>query len=107
MSTKDEAARKLADVHYHIEPGIIRIFKLEESPEFEELSNTPIKLLEINTETVPSGIMPLHFGPAPASGIPFPSVIVEITPDEFEQLESQRLSLPAGWTIAEELPKGG
>ena len=34
------------------------------------------------------------------------SVIVEVTPDEFERIQSQELKLPDGWTIDEEYPKG-
>jgi hypothetical protein len=106
MSDRDEVAKKLAYKHYEIEPGITRIFKLRDKPEFEGLSSTPIKLLEINTDTAPSGIMPLHFGPVPGSGIPYPSVIVEVTPDEFERIQLQELKLPDGWTIDTEYPKG-
>ncbi len=106
MSDKDEVAKKLAHKHYDIEPGITRIFKLRDKPEFEELSSTPIKLLEVNVDTAPSGIMPLYFGPVPSSGIPFPSVIVEVTPEEFERIKVHELELPEGWTIDEEYPKG-
>jgi hypothetical protein len=49
--------------------------------------------------------MPLHFGPAPASGIPYPSVIVEVTPDEFKKIQSHELKLPEGWEIGEELAR--
>jgi len=49
--------------------------------------------------------MPLHFGPIPASGVPFPSVIVEVTPDEYERIQRRELKLPAGWENGEELPK--
>ena len=36
--------------------------------------------------------MPLeHFGPAPASGIPFSSIIVEVTPSELEKIRSHEL----------------
>ncbi len=106
MSDKNEVAKKLAQKHYEIEPGITRIFKLRDKPEFEGLSSTPIKLLEINIDTAPSGIMPLHFGPMPRSGIPYPSVIVEVTPAEFERIQVQDLKLPEGWTIDEEYPRG-
>ena len=106
MSEKDEVAKKLAYKHYDIEPGITRIFKLRDKPEFELMPSAPIKLLEINNDTAPTGIMPLHFGPMPGSGIPFSSVIVEVTPDEFERITLQKLKLPEGWTIAEEYPKG-
>ena len=106
MSEKDEVAKRLADKHYDIEPGITRIFKLRDKPELESLSNAPIKLLEINIDTAPSGIMPLHFGPVPGSGIPFPSVIVEVTPDEFEKIKLQEMTLPDGWSIDDEYPRG-
>jgi hypothetical protein len=106
VSDKDEVAKKLANKHYDIEPGITRIFKLRDRPELEGLSSAPIKLLEVNSDTAPSGIMPLHFGPMPGSGIPYPSVIVEVTPDEFERIKAHELKLPDGWTIDEEYPKG-
>jgi hypothetical protein len=106
VSDKDEVARILAHKHYDIEPGITRIFKLRDKPEFESLAGAPIKLLEINADTAPAGIMPLHFGPVPGSGISYPSVIVEVTPDEFERIQSRELKLPDGWTIGEEYPKG-
>jgi hypothetical protein len=106
VADKDEVAKKLAHKHYDIEPGITRIFKLRDRPELEVLSNTPIKLLEVNVDTAPSGIMPLYFGPVPNSGIPYPSVIVEVTPEEFERIKVHELKLPDGWTIDEEYPKG-
>lgn len=105
MPAKDEVAKKLAAAHYSIEPGIIRIFQLREDEEAEALASTPIKLLEVNELTSPSGVMPLYFRPSPASGIPYSSVIVEVTPDEFEQIRSSILPLPTGWSIAEELPR--
>ena len=52
-----------------------------------------------------SGIMPLHFGPAPAIGIPYSSTIIEVTPNEFRKIQSHELKLPEGWEIGEELPK--
>ena len=59
----------------------------------------PIKLLEVNENTVPSGIMPLGFGPAPAAGINFSYVIIEVTPDEYRLIQSEELKLPHGWTV--------
>jgi len=106
VSHKFEVAKKLARKHYDIEPGITRIFKLRDKPGIESLSSTPIKLLEINVDTAPSGIMPLHFGPVPSSGIPYPSVIVEVTPAEFEKIKVHELKLPEGWTIDVEYPRG-
>ena len=105
MSDKDEVAKRLARKHYDIEPGITRIFKLRDKPELESLTSAPIKLLEINADSAPSGIMPLYFGPVPGSDIPYPTVIVEVTHDEFDRIRLQELKLPDGWTIDEEYPR--
>ena len=107
MSHKDQIAKKLAAAHFDLEPGITRIFKLEGRPESEASPDAPIKLLEVNAATPPSGIMPLHFGPVPGSGIPYPSVIVEVTPDEYHKIQVQELRLPEGWTIGEEYAREG
>ena len=105
--TKNDVAKRLAYAHFDIEPGITKIFKLHESPEFEMFTTTPIKLLEVNTCSSSSGVMPLHFGPAPASGIPYSSVIVEVTPAEYEQIKANTLNLPEGWRIGDEISRGG
>ncbi len=104
MPHKEEVARYLAQCHYNIEPGITEIFTLCETPEYELLPTTPIKLLEVNENTVASGVMPLHF--APSKTIPFPSIIVEVTPIEFDQIKSNQMKLPNGWSIGDAIPRG-
>ena len=99
MTDKDAVARKLADHHYFVEEGITHIFRLTGRPEAEARPEEPIKLLEVNENTVPSGVMPLGFGTLPEAGIPFPSVIVEVTPEEFKQIQAHELKIPLGWTI--------
>ena len=49
--------------------------------------------------------MPLHSGPVPGSGIPYASLIVDVTLDDFERIRLQELKLPDGWTIDEEYPR--
>lgn len=105
MQTKDEAARKLAEAHYSVEPGISQIFRITGSADLESTPNEPIKLLEVNEDTIASGIMPLNFDAAPAHGIEYPSVIVEVTPEELKQIQTKKLQLPAGWTLNQLLPK--
>jgi hypothetical protein len=36
---------------------------------------------------------------------PYPSVIVEVTPDEFEMIQRKELPLPEGWMVGKFLPK--
>jgi hypothetical protein len=105
MTEKDQARQKLASAHYTFEPGITDIFTIWAKPEYEASPAEPIKLLEVNQNTIPSGIMPLAFDAAPANGIPFPSIIVEVTPDEMSRLRRRELTLPDGWTIGDALPR--
>lgn len=101
--SKDTVAERLADAHFDIESGIARIFRLigprEEDP------RDPVKLLEVNENTVATGIVPVGFGPHAAGGIVYPSIIVEITPEEFERLREGQLLLPDGWVLGREYLK--
>ncbi|MCI0378944.1 MAG: hypothetical protein L0215_15155 [Gemmataceae bacterium] len=97
--------RKLADAHYRVEQGITHIFRITGAADAESRPEEPIKLLEVNRHTIPTGIMPLHFGPAPAHGIHYPSIIIEVTPAEFQRIKRRELPLPNGWTLGDLLPK--
>lgn len=105
MPTKDEEALELARTHYQIEPGMIQIFRLTASAEAEDRPTEPIKLLEVNESTVPSGILPIHFGPSPASGLHYPTIIVEVTPEEYRRIQGDELRLPDGWKIGDPIPR--
>ena len=100
-----EVARELAKKHYEIESGITQIIRFTDPADAMFDRTEPIKLLEVNENTVASGVMPLYFGPAPASGIPYSSVIVEVTPDEYKKIQSNDLKLPAGWIDREEMSR--
>ena len=101
--TKDEAAARLAKAHLAVEPGITHIVRLRSDAAAEEDAAEPIKLLEVNPATFAAGVRPVYFAPSPARGLPYPCAIVDVTPDEFEQIESGDLLLPNGWTLAEVL----
>ena len=105
MPSKDVDARILAESHYRVEPGITKIFRIAGSAVVESQPNEPIKLLEVNQYSIPSGVMPLQFDAAPARGIHYPSIIVEVTPEEFGKIQTQELVLPAGWTVSDPIPR--
>jgi len=105
VTEKAKAAKELAKKHYQVETGLKRIFRVTGTVEVEIVSSEPIKLLEVNENTVPSGVMPLGFDAVPAAGIPFPSVIIEVTPAEFAQIQTRELKLPYGWGLSDEIPK--
>jgi hypothetical protein len=102
----DKSTSELARKHYQVESGLTRVIHFSGAPTAEFAAPEPIKLLEVNTNTVPSGVMPLGFGPAPEAGIRFPSVIIEVTPEEFEKIEAKELPLPSGWEFKQrEIPR--
>lgn len=103
--SKDEEALDLARRHYEIEPGMVDVIRFTNTADVEVSAAEPIKLLEINENTVPAGIMPSYFGPAPELGFSCPSVIVEITPDEYEKVKLNELNLPAGWKFPVAIPR--
>ena len=105
MPNKEEEARYLAGKHYEIEVGLSKVFRVLGPGDADLQATEPIKLLEVNENTVPSGIMPIGFGPHPASGLHYPSIIVEVTPEEFRKIDSQEWQLPHGWRVGELIPK--
>jgi hypothetical protein len=90
-----EEAAALARAHYAIEPGLRAVYRLE-GP---DPTDPRIKLLEVNEQTVPTGIVPVGFAAHPASGLHYPSVVIEVTPQEYEALEQGSLTLPYGWEV--------
>lgn len=105
MPTKDEEAVALAQTHYKVEAGLTHVFRIIGDGASEAMPAEPIKLLEVNENTVPSGILPIQFGPSPASGLHYSTVILEVTPDEYRKIQSEELRLPHGWSIGDPIPR--
>ena len=95
--TKDETVRELAAWHFGVEPELKQVIRIV--GENENKPNEPIKLLEINAATVSTGsVEPFAF--APSASVPFPTLIAEVSPEEFEQINRQELRLPDGWSLS-------
>ena len=90
-------SKSLAAFHFKHDPDLLSVIRI--TAPAEETPDEPIKLLEINASTVSAGIMPVYFGPSVL--IPFASVIVEVTPDEYQLIQSKQLTLPDGWCLGE------
>jgi hypothetical protein len=102
LLTKQEAAKRLAGLHFLVEDGLVKIFRIL-TP--DEKANETIALLEVNKDTVAAGIMPLKFGAIPSRGIPYSTMIVEVTPEEYKNIKASKLPLPTGWQIGEEISR--
>ena len=98
---KEEVAERLANAHYRIDPTLRLVRRLLAPPEMEADPEEPVKLLEVNDAATANGIVPIFFGPHEPSGIIYPSLIVEITPEEYEQILRDTSTLPHGWHLGE------
>lgn len=100
--SKLETAKRLAQGHFEVEPYLKKAFLLE--PVNEDDPKDPIKLLEVVEGTIERGIEPIAFGAEPEYGIQYPSVIVEISPREYEALLTGKLDFGIrGWALGTEL----
>ncbi len=94
MPSKDQVARELIEVHFKTEPHLQAVYRM--MTDNEASVTEPIKLLEVNAATVGTGeVTPFEF--APTQEVPFPTIIAEVTPDEFEAVLGGRSRLPRGW----------
>lgn len=101
--SKDKVADELAQSHYDVDSGVELIVRLLAEDTAENQDTEPIKLLEINQLTVPAGVQPVYFGTHAASGMVYPSVVVEITPDEYNANTLEELSERFGWSPGPEI----
>ena len=101
MMTKDEAAEDLIDWHFETGPEIVLVYRF--LSENESADGEPIKLLDVNAETLATGRV-TPFGFAGTQEMPYPTVIAMVTPEEMEQIENNALPLPRGWRLENARP---
>jgi hypothetical protein len=93
---KDQVAIDLMRSHFDVEPHMTEIWRIE--GDNEASATEPIKLLEVNAATVTTdSVMPFEF--APTQGVPYPTVIAEVTPEEFQLITNESKALPKGWSL--------
>lgn len=91
-----DVAEELAREHRKADPDITNVFQAENENE--------IRLVEITGSVGTTRmIVPFHFGKRPDLGIPYPSAVIHLSPEEFALLKKGNLELPAGWGTFENL----
>ena len=91
--TIQTTAKSLAISHRQVDPqtSIIKLF-----PSLTD----EIWLLEVSNAAPTTGeILPFRFTAAPSEGINYPSIIILLSPSEWDEVRSNRLSLPSGWDL--------
>jgi len=103
---KIETANRLAQYHFNAEPNLRAIFVLE--PLGSDDDDEPVKLLEVVDGSVAKDIFAIGFAPDASAGIPYRSVVVEVSPNELPQLQHRGFVDIRGrkWKIGEELVRG-
>ena len=103
--SKLETAKSLAKGHFRVEPNLKHIHLIE--PLDDQDPNDPIRLLEVVEGTFARGIEPVGFTADTTHGINYPSIIIEISPEEYETVRKDGFHFGnRDWTIGEELLAG-
>ena len=95
MPNKDAVAAELIHWHFQIEPGLVAVYRVTNDRESDP--KEPIKLIEVNADTIATGSFEAYGFAAPRE-VPFPTLIAEVTPDELAELRRNG-RLPAGWDV--------
>jgi len=94
MVTLLDEAKSLADAHrkYDPETTVVKFF-----PSNQE----EVCLLEVSRAAPAIGeILPFRFSPDPKNGLPHPSVLILLHPDDWERVQRRDLCLPSEWDIS-------
>ncbi len=95
--SRDQFAQWIARRHLAADPGLSDVLYLPANAPPDE-----VRLLEINTllsvPDKPGPIERFDFGPD-IPGLTFVVLVADITPDQWTAVQSNRLALPAGWTL--------
>jgi hypothetical protein len=95
--SRDEFGRWVALKHLAIDPEIREVHYLPTNAAPRE-----VRLLEVNGRLAVSGsvgpVEPVDFMPD-VNGLDFTLLVADVTPEEWEAIRRQELSLPDGWVV--------
>lgn len=94
MRKLEDVAKILARAHRASDP------KTKSILQFPDRTAKEIRLVEIS-EAAPTTneAIPFRFNADPSSGVDFPSVVILLSPDEWQQVLSGKLALPEDWDL--------
>jgi hypothetical protein len=96
MKTVPEVAEEFAKAHKEDDPQTTDVY-------FVEGVDDEVRLVEVSGSLAnggPGEVLPFRFTAQPAEGVPFPSVVVLLSPSEWDAVAHDKLKLPAGWDKA-------
>ncbi|MEI7892822.1 MAG: hypothetical protein WCI05_07010 [Myxococcales bacterium] len=89
MKPVDDVARALANAHKKADPDIRQIYLIEDP------SGKEVRLVEVSDSVGFTGtVMPFRFAARPDLDVPYPSVLILLSPEEKALLDRKELDLP-------------
>ncbi len=93
-----DVALKLAEAHRAEDPDTKGVYLAEASDE--------IRLVEVSGSVETAGeVLPYRFNAQPDEDIPYPSVVILVSVEEWDKLNSGELELPTDWGSPGKLKK--
>ena len=90
MKTISDVARELASAHRAEDPETKSVFLANNESE--------VRLVEVSGSISSGGeVLPFRFASRPDLGVPYPSVVVLLSEDDWRSVERGDLALPVGW----------
>jgi hypothetical protein len=91
-----QVALELADAHRRSDSSTTVI------KWFPNAQQDQIRLLEVSSEAPTTGeVLSFAFASDPASGVDYPSIVILLSPEEWQQVQRGKLSLPPGWDLSQ------
>ena len=94
---RDSLARSYADRHLKTDPGIRDIYYLQADVPEREIRFVEINELMATRENDP--LEPIDFGVDTGSETSHSLMVLDVTPDQWEQIRDDPRRLPAGWVL--------
>ena len=92
MKSIDDVAHELAAAHRREDPSTQAVYFLRSEDE--------VRLVEISRSADSGGeILPFRFGPNLDEGVPYPSVLVLLSPEDWDRVLLGDLRLSEGWDV--------
>jgi hypothetical protein len=91
-------AKELAESHRKEDPATTAVFLAEDPAE--------VRLVEVSGSVSSAGeVLPFRFAARPDLGVPYASVVVLLSEDDWARIERGELALPPDWGTPEKLKK--
>lgn len=92
MRSLETVAREVAAAHCEQDPDTTAVYLVPDP------AGAEIRLVEVSRALGTVGeILPYRFKPTPERGVPYATVIILLSPADWEQLQQGQLELPQGW----------